>query len=515
MTFFVVLDLNYHFNKCQISKPSYGIRETVNYQKVVTERGMRNHVRHFVKTTRDKINESLSTFTRSTKSPESNFSDKHKIEKYFTNSYFDLDLHYAPPGVIEQKLSQFNGQFELNCREFPRFSSVDNFFGETYKDLSCFENELNYTQRKLFKNTNFRKRGNIQRDNVLLSTRPQKAAQESSTFSNETMGNEYMENANEWDQVHDNLRSFRQNKLDENEPLNKRSLTLTRIHFEVPKWEDLCHRIFRFRPYQPIHISCFESDSKNSLPKEQQFEKKHESGGPSCRQDFFGTSIIEATPNQPKTVTQVELRLPETGIPVEPKDKFDVEQFLRCVCKKLYAMGREAHDSNSLEEAIEQLELSHLDDAFRHVNHLSSVFAYKTFLVDLCKERVKLTFYIDPKDSTLNFSLMVPLKCQKQPWPLTEDRFVCVLLHHLELLGVLKSPNEAPISSRNCKINDRRNCAQDMKRFGFMAYCRMQRKLDLVDSVLYREMLGDEHRWSFQGSEMLQIKGQLLIAHLS
>src|SRR5699024_5867214 len=122
------------------------------------------------------------------------------------------------------------------------------------------------------------------------------------------------------------------------------------------------------------------------------------------------------------------------------------------------------------------------------------------------------TFALDSSRDT-RFSLMIPLRNQKQYWPTSEDRFVQVLLEKAMNLSVLPGtttniPVETPKTANH-------KCGKNVKQLGLMAYCRMQRKLSLVDSVLYREMMEDEHRYSFQSAEVAQIRQQLIMSRFN
>src|SRR5699024_8350575 len=118
------------------------------------------------------------------------------------------------------------------------------------------------------------------------------------------------------------------------------------------------------------------------------------------------------------------------------------------------------------------------------------------------------------KRDSVELTLLLPLRMQKQPWPVDEEHFVQIVFERVDKLlnggGGCRpqgSKQQQPPPQRHSPHRTEPDGRKpSIKRYGLMAYCRMQRKLDFVDSVLYREMLLDEHRWTHYGPEMAEIK---------
>lgn len=516
--------------------------------KKIYDRLKRNHIRHIVKTTREKINQSLSSFKRSTKSKKQCCDQENpKRGIFFSNSYSDSDLHLSVQQLIENKsspsyehinLSWNDAAKQQNNSKLSRFSSVDNLFDNEFKDLAMadYENELNHAKKRSFLKTSVlqrQRRLSSQRDKGLRWWQKQRTSDKSSTSSSNKSADSNSEGEYSIDHSErSTVCSSTTNDGLEALPLqpSPTNSSTSNCVLPVPDWNELCNRVYRFRIKLPNHALPWNSIESHSerltsstssshllqAKKSDSLNSSLETKTPSYRQT--SPSLISSTSNQPKSDTQTGPFLvpgsSSSSASEEPKTQFDVKVFIDCVAKRIFALKENSSDRASLEAAIEHIELSHLSDNENAQCH-SSVRAFKTFLLDLCKEQCKCTFCTDPTCPLSHFSLMLPLRCQRRPWPQTKEMFVQALIERIESLSVLKTDALVPSSSLSStsqsaqRYSDKRKCAQNLKRFGLMTYCRMQRKIDLVDSVLYQEMAEDEHQWSYQGPEVVRIKEEL------
>lgn len=512
--------------------------------KRIYDRLKRNHIRHIVKTTREKINQSLSSFKRSTKS-KTQCCDQEipKRGHFFSNSYSDSDLHLSVQQMIENKSSpsyeHFNFDWNTATKQphhvkLSRFSSVDNLLDDDFKDLvmADYENELNHAKkRSFFKTSGLQRQQRLssQRDKGLRWWQKQRTIAKSSTSSSNKLEDSNSEGEYSIDHSERSaICSKTTNDILEEMSLQPEATNCSSSNIPpVPDWNELCNRVYRFRIKLPDHALPWNlidtsSEKLTNRTSSSHFLQTKKSDSSNSLLETITPSYRQAPPssptsNKPKGETQSgPLLQPESSInaSVEPKIQFDVKSFIGSVAKRIFALKENSSDRASLEAAIDHIELSHLNE---NDNAHLSVRAFKTFLLDLCKEQSKSTFCADPTCSMSHFSLMLPLRCQRRPWPQTEDLFVKALLERIESLSVLKADALAQSSSTSqsaLRCSDKRKCAQNynLKRYGLMTYCRMQRKIDLVDSVLYQEMAEDEHQWTYQGPEIVHIKEELVKA---
>lgn len=197
----------------------------------------------------------------------------------------------------------------------------------------------------------------------------------------------------------------------------------------------------------------------------------------------------------------------------ETIENVDIEKFVTNVASRIFMLRL---------DYIEQKKCAtDLQNAIKHSQFVVD-FAqtpYRLFLFDLCKEIIMDMFVIDTSTciENIEMTLMVPLRMQKQLWPTDQQTFINLLVErvdsmlHLQSNLLIDSLTEPPEQSPNqCNnIGTNRMARQLIKRFGLMAYCRMQRKMNFIDSVLYQEMLQDEPRWIYFGPEIKEIKSLL------
>lgn len=525
--------------------------ESTPIPKRIYDRFKRNHIRHIVKTTREKINQSLFSFKRSGKSRnECNEEKNPKKGIFFNNSYSDSNLHLSVQQTIEEKSSQKFEHFIMNCNGAPkqshqqplsklsRFSSVDNLFDSEFRDfgLANYENELNHAKKSFLKTNILRRQRPVNSSREDRMRWWQRTNAKSSTTSSSSKSKD-SNSEGEYSIDHSVLSPAHTNSTSDDCRLEEISAQFEKADdsscactpHDVPDWNELCNRIYRFRikpSNQTLPWNAWELNSKSTPPSlllqpeksSNSLNSTLETITQSCRQELFNQtspSIINSTSSQSKcdaAPTGSLLLLDSGTTPVKPKIQFDVKVFIERVAKRFYAFKNSSSDKESLEKSIENIELSQVDDddddGLYQLNQQPSVRAYKTFLLDLCKEQSKGTFCTDANCPMPHFSLMLPNRCQKRPWPLTEDLFVQALQKRVESLLELPKTDaqQGPSTTRSAQhFTDQRKCAQKVKRFGLMAYCRMQRKMDLVDSVLYQEMVEDEHQWSLQSTWLVSI----------
>lgn len=188
----------------------------------------------------------------------------------------------------------------------------------------------------------------------------------------------------------------------------------------------------------------------------------------------------------------------------------DMDEFILSQAKRIFRLR---NDCKLLERTNHKLNISCIDLIkkleFSPSTH-SQDFSFQMLLFDLVKETVLHLFHVDTnEEGAFAFTLLIPMKLQKFPFPTDETKFSQTILQHIrsnyshlnqneedeEVSFVMETSFPQP-PSRNTRETGSEKVAL-LKRHGLMAYCRMQRKLDLVDSIIYDEMLADEYKWKY------------------
>lgn len=435
----------------------------------------REHIKKFAKLKREHINQSLLS-----------------LELFRNSNVFKNGSHFISDQSISKQIDNRNNKSQnMECSSINNENNssslflLDDSFEEEYMSLPIAEKSGN--KKSLPNNKN----GSV----VVCETKIQ---EETCSIDDCTSGLE-----NLYNKLLDKRKDFNLNQ----------EVDKSILHYEsnVPEWEELCERVYRFK----IEISTNDSqtdnlnlnlcDETNSLLYWQLDDSFNYEFDNTTNEVLYNTQSDELinhenheVPSSIETSEFAEIErineqhnfMPNDTTSNDEECHIDSDIFIRQIADRIFALS-EQHNGELLKLAILGIELTE-QDQLESRNNL----AFKTFLLDLCKETTLKTFTFNlcsTEEPTI--SLLLPLRNQKQPWPTTAQELGDGLIEQMEALQTLGSMNEfESIRTRNQQKPKEVHSPIQMKRFGLMAYCRMQRKLDLLDSILYNEMLQEEHK---------------------
>lgn len=295
------------------------------------------------------------------------------------------------------------------------------------------------------------------------------------------------------------------------------------ISLSIPNWEELCERVYKITRNDLNNTPIlYEDQSKvfalrdflpNGISSTQIINNINNISpaiyGLNDANNFMEDLRLKSNPdnNYVEIVGTLDPNLLEN---------FDLKTFIYQQTKRIYLLRQEVIEKRKTDLNIMKLNFK---DYIERLSYFSDEFPltpYRLFLFDLCKEIILELFSMDIEcDSTRSaanvynnqLTLLLPLKMQKKLWPVSEFTFYQLVLDHVNKLlnGNLMKQKKEPNTNLECNDHCKRT-NNNIKQFGLMAFCRMQRKLDFVDQILYHEMLDEQPRWSYFEPEMDEIK---------